>query len=78
MSCNHNTSVGSDDRGCKDCRIAELEAKLDRLSNTPKFPVMLRKMWSGSEVQAWLDKYYKGSDPSRNAMIEAAQEKDDE
>lgn len=24
------------------------------------FPVMLRKMWSGSEVQSWLDRITKG------------------
>ena len=28
MSCNHNTAVGSDARGCKDCRIDELEDEL--------------------------------------------------
>lgn len=26
----------------------------------PRFPTMLRKMWSGSEVQAWIDEVQKG------------------
>lgn len=25
----------------------------------PKFPTMLRKMWSGSEVQEWIDRNWK-------------------
>jgi hypothetical protein len=25
------------------------------LTETPKFPTMLRKMWTGREVQAWID-----------------------
>lgn len=25
------------------------------MNRLPKFPVMLRKMWSGSEVQEWID-----------------------
>ena len=25
----------------------------------PRFPVMLRKMWSGGEVQAWIDKNWR-------------------
>jgi len=33
---------------------------VEQLKNTPQrqrvlFPTMLRKMWSGSEVQAWID-----------------------
>lgn len=34
--------------------IDALKAEVKRLKSL-KFPVMLRKMWSGGEVQAWLD-----------------------
>lgn len=27
----------------------------------PRFPVMLRKMWSGGEVQAWIDQHWEMS-----------------
>ena len=44
-------------------RARDAEKKLKALSAPPPaqrqrfvFPTMLRKMWSGSEVQAWLDK----------------------
>jgi hypothetical protein len=28
------------------------------------FPTMLRKMWSGEEVQAWLDEHVNKTDPA--------------
>lgn len=60
------------------CRIpAELDRDPDLVMSTaakrlreactiPQFPTHLRKMWSGSEVQAWLDRRY--SDDSRPTM----------
>lgn len=30
-------------------------AKLIDADKLPKFPTMLRKMWSGGEVQQWID-----------------------
>lgn len=34
-------------------KIEQLEKQLASVS---KFPVMMRKMWSGGEVQEWIDK----------------------
>jgi hypothetical protein len=31
------------------------EARKTLAANVPRFPTMLRKMWSGCEVQAWID-----------------------
>lgn len=33
-----------------------IEQVVNNASNTPRFPTMLRKMWSGSEVQEWIDR----------------------
>lgn len=38
------------------CMITE-SGKCDVLKPRILFPTMLRKMWSGAEVQAWLDKH---------------------
>jgi hypothetical protein len=31
----------------------------------PRFPTMLRKMWSGGEVQAWIDEHWNAGAPPR-------------
>lgn len=36
----------------------------------PQFPTMLRKMWSGEEVQAWINKQWKGIRPEQMEEIE--------
>ena len=46
--------AGYYDQNCAECVM--------RMNHPPKrervvFPTMLRKMWSGSEVQAWLDEH---------------------
>ena len=33
-----------------------IEQVVNNASNTPRFPTMLRKMWSGGEVQEWIDR----------------------
>lgn len=33
----------------------KLEREVAALGEKPRFPTMLRKMWSGREVQAWID-----------------------
>lgn len=44
----------------------------------PRFPTMLRKMWSGGEVQAWIDQHWIAPPPSApppepsEAQVEAA------
>lgn len=30
----------------------------------PRFPTMLRKMWSGGEVQAWIDEHWPAAAPT--------------
>ncbi len=42
--------------------IAELQSILDQQPATqpPRFPTMLRKMWSGGEVQAWINENWNG------------------
>jgi len=42
--------------------IAELQSILDQQPATqpPRFPTMLRKMWSGGEVQSWIDEHWRG------------------
>jgi hypothetical protein len=41
-------------------RMAEAQKKSPRaaLQQPPRFPTMLRKMWSGAEVQAWIDEHW--------------------
>ncbi len=40
-----------------------------RHTEPPKFPTMLRKMWSGGEVQAWIDEHWPKPQPPRHAEI---------
>jgi hypothetical protein len=42
--------------------LALVESEIEAVAQPPQrtkvvFPTMLRKMWSGSEVQAWLDEH---------------------
>lgn len=37
---------------------ARLTDEVEQLRQAPRFPVELRKMWSGSEVQQWLDEQF--------------------
>lgn len=59
-------------------RRKELEDILAQPAQEPvalKFPTMLRKMWSGGEVQEWLDKQqslYTHPAPAREALSEKA------
>lgn len=40
--------------------VIELANRLLRApSKPPTFPTMLRKMWSGAEVQAWINEHWK-------------------
>jgi len=39
-----------------------LETKVD--SEPPRFPTMLRKMWSGREVQEWVNEHWHWSEPA--------------
>jgi len=32
-------------------------------TKAPKFPTVIRKMWSGGEVQAWIDENWKAQSP---------------
>lgn len=44
-------------------RAKTAEAKLrekNAAAQPPRFPTMLRKMWSGTEVQKWIDANWKG------------------
>lgn len=38
--------------------IARLKSRIEWLEKPPKFPTVLRKMWSGAEVQQWLNEHY--------------------
>jgi hypothetical protein len=40
----------------------------ESLSTAPRFPTMLRKMWSGGEVQAWIDRHWPAPLPDKQAM----------
>lgn len=39
----------------------------------PKFPTMLRKMWSGREVQAWIDEHWQAP-PQRQPLDRSSKE----
>jgi len=61
-SVNDHSSGGGLYRGCFDEELHHLKKRLlqKNFVSPPqrervKFPTMLRKMWSGTEVQAWLD-----------------------
>ncbi len=38
--------------------LQDLLHALERPSTRPPFPTMLRKMWSGTEVQDWIDRHW--------------------
>lgn len=42
--------------------VRKLEAQVEQLRASklepPQFPTMLRKMWSGGEVQRWIDEHW--------------------
>lgn len=39
---------------CSECRLV-IASGTDIEREPPKFPTMLRKMWSGTEVQEWIN-----------------------
>ena len=56
------TPLYKDPTPCQTCEALARTVMMDQASHDTrlqrervKFPTMLRKMWSGSEVQAWLD-----------------------
>lgn len=61
-----NFNLTGDDKYLSDlnlCKsaLAELDAYVEsEIERRFKFPVMLRKMWSGSEVQDWINEAKKG------------------
>ncbi len=48
------------DHGSHWCALAQATTAVPRLpaGPAPRFPTMLRKLWTGAEVQAWLDEHY--------------------
>lgn len=57
--CKHGAGAWALCVRCKEDHIQDLEQQLTELRETQKrvkkFPVMLRKMWSGREVKAWIE-----------------------
>jgi hypothetical protein len=44
------------------------------IATLPRFPTMLRKMWSGTEVQQWINEHVKSGNAGEAAMQRAAAE----
>ena len=60
---------GSSVRDAKEKAIAACEAALEAKDEPPRFPTMLRKMWSGTEVQEWVNENWQAL-PQRKPLTD--------
>jgi len=53
--CEHGNKRGKCEKCDYEEEIKELKSHIERCRGLLRFPVELRKMWSGGEVQQWID-----------------------